>query len=89
MATDAQIAMKGYRWIESAFKQRAGSPRDKEIFKKEVQTKDAFEIFQERFESDLIPKFSRQLLKLENTKQVISRLTKKVVNVNSTHSKKY
>jgi hypothetical protein len=52
MATDAQLAMKGYRWIESAFKQRAGSPRDKEVFKKEIQTKDAFEIFQERFESE-------------------------------------
>ena len=52
MATDAQLAMKGYRWIDSAFKQRAGSPRDKEVFKKEIQTKDAFEIFQERFESE-------------------------------------
>lgn len=52
MATDAQLAMKGYRWIDSAFKQRAGSPRDKEVFKKEIQTKDAFEIFQERFENE-------------------------------------
>ena len=52
MATDQQIAMKGYKWIESAFKQRAGSTKDKDIFKKEVQTKDAFEIFQERFESE-------------------------------------
>jgi len=52
MATDAQLAMKGYRWIDSAFKRRAGSPRDKEVFKKEIQTKDAFEIFQERFENE-------------------------------------
>jgi hypothetical protein len=52
MATDAQLAMKGYRWIDSAFKQRAGSPRDKEVFKKEIQTKDAFEMFQERFENE-------------------------------------
>ena len=52
MATDQQLAMKGYKWIESAFKQRAGSTKDKDIFKKEVQTKDAVEIFQERFESE-------------------------------------
>ena len=69
MATDAQIAMKGYRWIESAFKQRAGSPRDKEIFKKEEQTKDAFEIFQERFENEY--ELNDVISILEKTKGVI------------------
>ncbi len=62
MATDSQLAMKGYRWIDLAFKQRAGSFRDKEVFKKEIQTKDAFEIFEERFESEyeLVMYFKQQ-----------------------------
>lgn len=51
MATDAQIAMKGLRIIQDAERQRAGTAKDKEFFKKEMKGRDAFNSFVVWFEN--------------------------------------
>jgi len=51
MATDAQIAMKGLRMIQDAEKQRAGTAKDKDLFKKEIKGRDAFKNFEDWFEN--------------------------------------